>query len=90
MAKRQLSSGSTKSAGSGGQSESRRWDEQVGLKPGEVLTVSEVEEGIDHVLKLAYEAAEGGLGEAWLFLGDLYLVSNSPLVSVPACDPSPR
>jgi hypothetical protein len=54
----------------------RRWDEPVRLKPGEVLTVGEVEDGIERVLKLAYEAAEGGSGEAWLFLGDLYLVSE--------------
>jgi len=48
----------------------------VRLKPGKVLTVGEVEDGIEHVLKLAYEAAEGGSGDAWLFLGDLYLVSE--------------
>ncbi len=55
----------------------RRWDERVAFKAGDILSVAEVESGIDHVLKLAYEAAEGGSGEAWLFLGDLYLVSRA-------------
>lgn len=54
--------------------------------------MKEVEDGIEHVLKLAYEAAEGGSGEAWLFLGDLYLVSrpSSSLLTHPSWLRRPR
>ena len=75
--KRKLSSVGASSTGSGGRAGGRKWDGPVLLKAGDVLTVGEVEDGIEQVLKLAYEAAENGSGEAWLFLGDLYLVSRS-------------
>lgn len=56
-------------------SSGRNWHKPLSLRPGHVLQVAEVEEGMEQVLKMAYEAAEAGSGQAWLFLGDLYLVS---------------
>lgn len=41
-----------------------------------VLAKEEVEEGMKEVLKLARDAGEKGSAEAWVLLGDLYLVSR--------------
>ena len=49
-----------------------RWKD--GLFGAGVLPEDEVREGMGEVIRLARDAAEKGVPEAWLLLGDLYLV----------------
>ncbi|KDE09601.1 hypothetical protein MVLG_00009 [Microbotryum lychnidis-dioicae p1A1 Lamole] len=48
-------------------------------RPRQSLTVDEVTEGLQEVVKLAREAAEMGHAQAWLLLGDLYLTGHLTL-----------
>ncbi|SCV68301.1 BQ2448_422 [Microbotryum intermedium] len=48
-------------------------------RPRQSLTVDEVTEGLQEVVKLAKEAAETGYAQAWLLLGDLHLTGHLTL-----------
>lgn len=65
-----------------------RWKD--GLFGAGVLPDDEVREGMDEVVRLAKEAAHRGVPEAWLLLGDLYLVSFSAasVLDRLACSPA--
>jgi hypothetical protein len=69
------------SAGGKGKGGRGAWKERLknsSLKGGVVLDAEETAEGLKEVVELARQAGEKGSLDAWLLLGDIYLVRTLP------------